>query len=358
MKRLALLLALAALAGCGWDSGDDAAITGGGVVDEDILTVYSSLPAPGRGAAADIVAGEKLALAERGGRVGRFTVNFVSVDEAPGRNAAAEAARAAIADAQAVAVIGGLRTAETRVTAPLLNAAGYLQVVLGASYPGFTRPGVPGEPGRYKPAAQPTFARLGGDAGDEAEALVAAAIDPRPRFVSGRAGSAPAGRTLAIEAEAGDEAAALAAAVRAAAGRAGLRLVANPARADAVVYASEDPVAAAGVLETLAREAPRATLVLPEALGRAGVRAPRAVTVTSAPVPPRGFAARYRAAFGRAPGAYSPLGFAAMDRVLDAIAAAGDRARTRRAVIRAFAATGRDAPPRYAIRRVPSRPGR
>ena len=324
----------------------------------DILTVYSSLPAPGRGAAADIVAGEKLALAERGGRVGRFTVNFVSVDEAPGRNAAAEAARAAIADAQAVAVIGGLRTAETRVTAPLLNAAGYLQVVLGASYPGFTRPGVPGEPGRYKPAAQRTFARLGGDAGDEAEALVAAAIDPRPRFVSGRAGSAPPGRTLAIEAEAGDEAEALAAAVRAAAGRAGLRLVANPARADAVVYAGEDPVAAAGVLEALAREAPRATLVLPEALRPRGRARPARGHGDERRPPRRGASRRATAPPSAAPrAAYSPLGFAAMDRVLDAIAAAGDRARTRRAVIRAFAATGRDAPPRYAIRRVPSRPG-
>ena len=350
MRRTAALLllaALAALAGCGWGGADDAAITGGGVVDGDILTVYSSLPAPGRGAAADIVAGEKLALADRGGRVGRFTVNFVSVDEAGGRGAAAEAARAAIADNQAVAVIGGLGTPETRTTAPLLNAAGYLQVVLGATYPGFTRPIVPGEPGRYRPAAQPTFARLYGNPDAEAEALVAAAIDPRPRFATGPAGKAPAGRSLAVaDADASDEARALATAVRAAAGRAGLRLTASPARADAVVYAGP----AGRGLDALARSAPRATLVLPEALGRAGVRAPHAVTVASAPAPPPGFAARYRAAFGRAPGLYSPLGYAAMARVLDAIAAAGDQARTRRRVIRAFAGTGGGAAPRYAIR--------
>jgi ABC-type branched-subunit amino acid transport system substrate-binding protein len=346
-RALALLLALAALAGCGWSGADDAAITSGGVVDGDILTVYSSLPGPGRGAAADIVAGEKLALADRGGRVGRFPVNFVSVDEAGGRKASAEAARAAIADNQAVAVIGGLRTPETRTTAPLLNAAGYLQVVLGASYPGFTRPGVHGEPGRYKPAAQPTFARVSGDAGAEAEALVAAAIDPRPRFVTGPAGTAPAGRSLAVAgAAASDEARALAAAVRAAARRAGLRLTADPARAGAVVYVGPPGRA----LDTLARATPRARLVLPEALGRAGVRAPRAVTVASAPAPPPGFAARYRAAFGRAPGLYSPLGYAAMDRVLDAIAAAGDQARTRRQVIRAFTRTDGGGAPRYAIR--------
>jgi ABC-type branched-subunit amino acid transport system substrate-binding protein len=346
-RALALLLPLAALAGCGWSGADDAAITGGGVVDGDILTVYSSLPGPGRGAAADIVAGEKLALADRGGRVGRFAVNFVSVDEAGGRKASAEAAHAAIADNQAVAVIGGLRTPETRTTAPLLNAAGYLQVVLGASYPGFTRPGVPGEPGRYKPAAQPTFARVAGDARAEAEALVAAAIDPRARFVTGPPGKAPAGRTLAVAGAAtSDEARALAAAVRVAARRAGLRLTADPARADAVVYVGPPGRA----LDTLARTAPRTRLVLPEALGRAGVRAPRAVTVASAPATPPGFAARYRAAFGRAPGLYSPLGYAAMDRVLDSIAAAGDQARTRRQIVRAFARTDDGAAPRYAIR--------
>ena len=272
MKRWAVLLLLALAAGCGWDDRDDAAITRGGVVDgQDPHRLLEPARSPGEGAAADIVAGEKLALAERGGRVGPYTVNFVSLDE----RAPAEAARTAIGDAQAVAVIGGLRTPETRVTAPLLNAAGYLQVVLGAGYPGFTGPGVPGEPERYVPAAQPTFARLGGDAADEAEALVAAAVDPRPRVVTGPAGPAPAGRTLAVEEEAGDEAAALAAAVRSAARRAGLELVGRPARADAIVYAGEDPVAATGVLAALAREAPRATLVLPEALGRAGVGVPR-----------------------------------------------------------------------------------
>ena len=346
MKRWAVLLLLALAAGCGWDDRDDAAITRGGVVEGRILTVYSSLPEPGEGAAADIVAGEKLALAERGGRVGPYTVNFVSLDE----RAPAQAARTAIADAQAVAVIGGLRTPETRVTAPLLNAAGYLQAVLGAGYPGFTGPGAPGEPERYEPAAQPTFARLGGDATDEAEALVAAAVDPRPRVVTGPAGPAPAGRTLAVEEEAGDEAAALAAAVRSAARRAGLELVERPARADAIVYAGEDPVAATGVLAALAREAPRATLVLPEALGRAGVGVPGAVTVSSAPAPPPGFAARFRAAFGRDPGPDAALGFAAMNRVLDAIAAAGPRATRRQAVIREFLAAGEGVEPRYTIR--------
>ena len=58
------------------------AIRRGGTTGGTTLTVYSSLPEPGRGASRDIVDGEKLALAEAHGEIGKYTVNFSSLDDA------------------------------------------------------------------------------------------------------------------------------------------------------------------------------------------------------------------------------------------------------------------------------------
>src|SRR3954462_3842505 len=135
VSRLAALVAVlgAAVAGCG-----NEAITGGGEVPSSTLTVYSLLPDPQSAAGGDLVNGEKLALAQAGGRAGRFAVTFASLAEGTGGRRAdvASATRSVIGDPQAIAVIGGLDTAGTRTSAPLFNEAGYLQVALGAGYPG------------------------------------------------------------------------------------------------------------------------------------------------------------------------------------------------------------------------------
>jgi hypothetical protein len=118
-----LLIALLA-AGCG--GGADAEITGGGKLGGQTLTVYALAPDP-EGASRDLVDGQKLALADQHGRVGRLIVNFASLDTGTGDSAAAEATRRAIQDPQIIAAI----TDATPVTAPLLNAAGILQVAPG-----------------------------------------------------------------------------------------------------------------------------------------------------------------------------------------------------------------------------------
>ena len=198
-----LAAALAVLPGCASEG-----ITGGGTVLSDTLTVYSLLPDPRAPAAADIVDGEKLALAQAGGRAGGRTVNFVSLEEGadgkPGE--VADAARDAISDTQVIAVIGGLESAGTRTSAPLFNEAGLLQVGLGAGYPGLTRRVGPDEPARYQPSAHTTFARIVGDDDQQAAAIVAAArARARASVARGRT-AAPAGKpwTMAIESE-GDE---------------------------------------------------------------------------------------------------------------------------------------------------------
>ena len=98
---------------------------------------------------------------------------------------------------------------------------------------------------------------------------------------------------MAVEAEAGKVADGLVGALqRADADNPRVRLVGDSARADAVIYAGSDLRSAAGVAESLAREAPRAALVFPDELTRAGLAERltgaarrRAVLVSSAPEP-------------------------------------------------------------------------
>jgi branched-chain amino acid transport system substrate-binding protein len=356
LPRLAapLLVVVACLAaGCG-AAGD---IARGGKVSGEALTIYSMLPRPGTGASADIVDGEKLALLEAGGVSGAYKVNFVSVEEAPGPAdatdaGAAAAAREAIADPQVAAVIGAAGNEAAMVAVPLYDAAGILHVSPGAGYPGFTEPVAPGEPERWHPSGRRTFARLVADDRAQATALLAAARAAASTLGGASRGGARPLR-FAVEQEPGAAADAIVAALRDAMDEGGAALVDDPARADAVIYAGEDPENAAGVAEGLAREAPRAAVVLPDAVTRGGVAgrlAPaarrRAVLVSAAPEPGstpalREFEARLREALGREPGPYAALGYEAMRSVLDAIARAGKRAGRRQAVIDAYLVPGR-----------------
>jgi ABC-type branched-subunit amino acid transport system substrate-binding protein len=330
MRRLAALAAVAALVGCG---SDRSTIVRGGRVVGPNLTIYSSLPHPGQGLGRDMVDAEKLAIAQAGGKAGDFGINFVSIGEGPlGRDAPAAVAGAAaeqvIRDPQVIAVIGTLRSDTALTTVPLLNGAGILQVSLGASYPGFTSKLGRGEPEHWFPSGHETFARVVGDDVDQAPALVKAA-----------------GRRVAIETEAGTAAEGIELAAVGAAADRGHRLVESPARADGVIYAGTDVRSAVGVAESLARENPRARIVFPDELTRAGIASalPRAVRrrsvfVTSAPRPGtnRDFEDAFEAEFGRTPDPYAALAWEAMRRVLDAIEAAGPHARVRRVVIERY----------------------
>ncbi len=334
LRLAAGALAVATLAG-GCGTHED--IRRGGTVLGQTLTVYSSLPAPSRGASRDVVDGERLALYEAGGKAGAYSINFASLDEGAGDPAQAQAraaavTQAAIKDTQTVAVIGGLASGPAMTSVPLLNAAGILQVSPGAGYAGFTEPVAAGEPERWFPAGRTTFARVVGDDAGQAQAMLAAAGSKR----------------VEIESEAIPEARALAGELRRAARAKGIGLVASPAQAGAVLYAGEDATNAAGVAAAVAREAPGAKVVLPDAVTRGGVAqqlepaaARRALLVSSAPTQGatpalRRFEAGFRARFGRAPGPYAAIGHAAMRSVLDAVARAGPRAGERQAVIDAY----------------------
>ena len=67
------------VAACGSD--DDGG--GSGSTGSDTLTIYSSLPLQGdsRPQSESVVNGEKLALEEANGKVGKFTIKYVSLDD-------------------------------------------------------------------------------------------------------------------------------------------------------------------------------------------------------------------------------------------------------------------------------------
>ena len=334
MRVLAALVAAAALAGCGSERG---AITAGGRVGGDNLTLYTSVPDPARGVGRDMVDASKLAIAQAGGNVGDFGINFVAVGEGslgspdPPRVPAA-AAEQVIRDAQVIAVVGAVRSDAALTSLPLYNAAGILLVSPGAGYPGFTEPVAAGEPERWYPSGRPTFARVIGDDVEQARALLRAAGRGRVA-IEGEVGKVAAEQVEALSEAAGD------------------RLVEDVRRADAVIYAGSDVRSAQGVAESLAREMPSATLVFGDELTRAGLPGRldpaarrRAVFVTAAPEPGstpelRAFEADFEAQFGRAPDPYAALTWRATQGVLDALAAAGRRANLRRIVAERFLAS-------------------
>ncbi|MBA2517149.1 MAG: hypothetical protein H0V22_07540 [Solirubrobacterales bacterium] len=326
-RRVSGLLAALVITGCGETEG----ITRGGSIIGETLTVYSLLPTPDRGAARDVVDGERLALAQARGRAGAFKVNFASLDSTRGETggelagAVAGATRQAIVDAQIVAALSDLDDSTARTSVPLFNAAGILHVSPGVTYPGFTTRVEPGEPERWYPAGERTFFSVAPDDASQARAL---------------AGSLR-GRVL-VEQEESPSGHAFGAAMRSALGPG--RLVQDARSADCAVYAGSDPGNADGVVESLLRENSRLRVYLPAALsGSKLVERSQVSAISASPAPDPAFNRAFRAAFGRDPRPEALTGHAAMRGVLDAIARAGSRANSRQAVIDAYARTQRPA---------------
>jgi branched-chain amino acid transport system substrate-binding protein len=129
------------VAACGDDggsSGDSGDSTSGGKT----LTIYSSLPLQGdsRPQSEDVVRGMKLALEQKGGKVGDFTIKYVSLDDAtaaagkwePGQVSAN--ARKAVGDDTTIAYLGEFNSGASAISIPILNDAGILQVSPSNTY--------------------------------------------------------------------------------------------------------------------------------------------------------------------------------------------------------------------------------
>jgi branched-chain amino acid transport system substrate-binding protein len=155
------------LAACG---GNDNSSTSGGGGGRTSLTIYSSLPLQGdsRPQSEDVVDGEKLALEEAGGKVGKFTVKYVSLDDAtaaagkwdPG--ATSSDARKAAQDSSTIAYLGEFNSGASSISIPILNEAGILQISPSNTAVGLTRSqgADKGEPDKYYPTGKRTYGRV------------------------------------------------------------------------------------------------------------------------------------------------------------------------------------------------------
>ena len=116
-----------------------------------------------------MVNGMKLALAQAGGKAGKFTVNFTALDDStaaagkwdPSQTAAN--ARKVAGDPKAVYYIGEFNSGASEISIPILNQGGIPQVSPANTYVGLTTalPGsAPGEPGKYYPTGKRTYLRI------------------------------------------------------------------------------------------------------------------------------------------------------------------------------------------------------
>jgi branched-chain amino acid transport system substrate-binding protein len=156
------------VAACGGSDNDSS--TGGGGSGRTALTIYSSLPLQGdsRPQSEDVVNGEKLALEEQGGKVGKFTVKYVSLDDAtaaagkwdPGQTSSN--ARKAAQDPSTIAYLGEFNSGASAISIPILNEAGILQVSPSNTAVGLTRSqgADKGEPDKYYPSGKRTYGRV------------------------------------------------------------------------------------------------------------------------------------------------------------------------------------------------------
>src|ERR687892_116200 len=165
-----LVAALAMGVGACGDDDEGGGETGGGG-EAKTLTVYSSLPLQGasRPQTTAMVNGIKLALEQAGNKAGDFTIQYESLDDSTAQAGSwtpeattANARKAAQDDATAV-YIGEFNSGASAVSIPILNEAAIPQISPANTGVGLTsdEPGAaPGEPDKYYPSGQRTYARI------------------------------------------------------------------------------------------------------------------------------------------------------------------------------------------------------
>jgi branched-chain amino acid transport system substrate-binding protein len=157
------------IAACGGND-NGSSTSGGGGAGRTSMTIYSSLPLQGdsRPQSQSVVNGEKMALEEAGGKVGNFTIKYVSLDDAtaaagkwdPGQTSSD--ARKAAQDASTIVYLGEFNSGASAISIPILNEANVLQISPSNTYVGLTRAqgADKGEPDKYYPSGKRTYGRV------------------------------------------------------------------------------------------------------------------------------------------------------------------------------------------------------
>jgi branched-chain amino acid transport system substrate-binding protein len=354
------------LAGCG-----GVGVSGASDAASNQLTIYSSLPLQGPAGAIsqEIVNGEKLALANAGGRVGPFKVGYVSLDDSnptSGRwdpGVTATDAKSAAQDTSTIAYLGEYNSAATAVSLPLINAAGILQVSPSSPYVGLTSSLDAGqdEPERFYPSGRRTFGRLqpGDPVQGAAQAQLMKALGVRKVYVLDDQDpfEVPLSQIVAGDAERAGIAVAAhdSVATRAATVFTGEVEKIAASGAQAVFFAGGAGAGTVALWQELHRANPRLLLLGSSAIASesftAQIGAAAASTFITTPTlipsqyPPAAerTLSDYRRHFGGEAGPEALYGYETMRVVLDAIRGAGARGGDRQTVIdRFFAVKSRD----------------
>lgn len=160
-------------AACGSDSSSSGGGGGGGGGggQSKTLNIYSSLPLQGasRAQTEALNNGAKLALEQKGGKAGNFTIKFSTLDDSTAQagawtpEATQANARKVAQDKAAAVYIGEFNSGASAVSIPILNEAGVPQISPANTAVGLTTNeagAAPGEPQKYYPAQTRTYSRI------------------------------------------------------------------------------------------------------------------------------------------------------------------------------------------------------
>jgi branched-chain amino acid transport system substrate-binding protein len=335
------------IAGCGHKSSDGSKNT------RTTLTIYASQPLQGleEDQSESIVNAERLALAEAGGRVGRFTIKYVALDDStaatggpdPGQTAAD--ARKAVQDGSTIVYLGESDAGASAMSIPLTNEVGLLQISPTETPSGFTRHegGAKDEPDRYYPSGKRTFARVVPADNVQATALASYQRDQGCRTTAVVSDGGLFGRGLvsqfAIASKAkGPSVAMLVAFTPGSKATGEIARQVSSSHADCALFAMTATSAPARLIAAVHRADPTVKLFLPSALAQRSITsqlpasAQRVSYVTSPALDPRlypptgrRFFTSYRVKFGKEAAPVAIFGYEAMKLALLAIQNAGDR---------------------------------
>ena len=344
---------MAALAACGTPTATTTTITG------TTLTIYASLPlnGPQSADAHDVLAAEQLALQQAGGKVGRFTIDLVPLNDSTAigwsPKLIADNARTVIQHANAIAYIGEIDPNASAQSIPITNADDLLTVSPYDTAIGLTQatPAVSGAPDKYY-EAKSTFGRTFGRVVPndtfqaKAQLQVMQGLGVKKLFIAEDGGAYGDAIALAVQQDASKYGITATAPARSSAGLA-------QSGADAMFYGGVASPAAVQLFNAAATGNPKLKLFGPGGLytstfasqlsgpaqGNTYLSEPGLMT---AAIPPTGqaFEKAFKAAYGHVPQTQVALfAYTAMQAVLRALGGAGVNVDNRQAVINQFIAT-------------------
>jgi branched-chain amino acid transport system substrate-binding protein len=360
-----LLAALSfGVAACGSDDNGSSSSSEGGSTGSNSLTIYSSLPLQGdsRPQSVSVVNGEKLALEKANGKVGKFTIKYVSLDDAtaaagkwePGATSAN--ARKAAQDKSTIGYLGEFNSGASAISIPILNEAGIMQVSPSNTAVGLTRAegADKGEPDKYYPSGKRTYGRVVPADHIQAAAQVSYQKDQGCKNVyvlndKEVYGKGLADQVVTIGKEQGLNILANDGIDPKAANYRALAQTIKGKNADCIFFGGITQNNAVQLWKDLHAANPTSKLFGPDGVaesvfsGGIGSSAEKVTYVTNPTLdpklyPPSGqeFFKDYKAKYGKDPEPYAIYGYEAMSVLLQAIQNAGDKGNDRQAVIDAF----------------------